>query len=267
MNDQSELDSKYFIDEHVYNCPFCNRRHVTYYVTDWHTFDWTGDRKCTAYYVRCNSCRKESMHLSYELFSPTQAATEDRTPLYRFPAKTAASGLDQRFFYSVPTSFFVLDKRVPRILRELITEAEGCAKSNFLTGASACVRKAIYELAVLQKGTGENYEERIKSLKASHPEVDPAFFDTLLTIQEVTSTKVHEQSYDGWEARHLRAILATVAEILRELYVVPATRADRRKAILDMKAELTATSGEAAAEAAQQGVAPLVPSAREKNRD
>ena len=57
--------------------------------------------------------------------------------------------LDADFFYSVPTSFFVMDERVPRVLRELLTESEGCLKSNFLTGASACARKVVYELAKL----------------------------------------------------------------------------------------------------------------------
>ena len=132
----------------------------------------------------------------------------------------------------------MLDERVPKVLRELLTEAEGCLKSNYLTGASACARKIIYELAILNKGEGDNYEDRIKSLKAKHPEVEPAFFDTLLTIQQVTSTKVHENSYDGWEAKHLRIILTALADVLHELYVVPALRSDRRKAILALKGEL-----------------------------
>jgi hypothetical protein len=146
--------------------------------------------------------------------------------------------LDDFFFFSVPTSFFTLDERIPRVLRELLSEAEGCHKSNFLTGASACARKLVYELGVLSKAHGDNYEDRIKSLKAVHPEVDPTFFDTLLTIQQVTSTKVHENSYDGWEAKHLRVILVALGEVLHEIYVVPAKRDDRRKAVLALKHEL-----------------------------
>lgn len=127
---------------------------------------------------------------------------------------------------------------MPRILRELLTEAEGCLKSNYLTGASACARKIVYELGILSNAEGENYEDRIKSLKNKHPEVEPAFFDTLLTIQQLTSTKVHENSYDGWEAKHLRIILTALSEVLHEMYVVPALRADRRKTILALKGEL-----------------------------
>ena len=78
---------------------------------------------------------------------------------------TIKDGIDEEIFYSVPTSFFVLDKRVPAVLRELFVESEGCLKSNFLTGASACARKIVYELSVNVKAEGDSYEDRIKSLK------------------------------------------------------------------------------------------------------
>ncbi len=59
-----------------------------------------------------------------------------------------------------------------------MTEAEGCLKSNFLTGASVCARKIVYELAVLHKATGDNYEDRVESLKTIIPNVDPTYFNT-----------------------------------------------------------------------------------------
>ena len=68
--------------------------------------------------------------------------------------------------------------------------------------------------------------------------MEPTYFDTLLAIQQVTSTKVHENSYDGWEARHLTIILAALSEVLHELYVLPAVRDDRRKAVLALGKEL-----------------------------
>jgi hypothetical protein len=96
----------------------------------------------------------------------------------------------------------------------------------------------VYELGVLQEATGDNYEDRIKALKSLNPAVDPAFFDTLLTIQQVTSTKVHEESYDGWESKHLRLILSALSEVLREIYVVPAVRDEKRQAILKLRDEV-----------------------------
>jgi len=240
MTDQSHLDSKYFVDARVYNCPFCNRRHVAYHVYDYVSFNWTAQKTCTAFFVRCESCGKKSMHLSFgQLKVSHVGTTSDRGNMYRFsPDGVDLADLDSSFFFSVPTSFFVLDERVPRVLRDLLTEAEGCLKSNYLTGASACARKIVYELGVLSNATGDNYEDRIKSLKELHPEVDPAFFDTLLTIQQLTSTKVHENSYDGWESKHLRVILVSLGEVLHEIYVVPALRADRRKEVLALKENL-----------------------------
>ncbi len=241
MPDQSHLDSRYFVDATVYNCPFCNRRHVRYFVYDHEQFDWTDKKPCYCFFVRCGSCGKSSMHLTFQSLKVTQEGDLDEEEFYRFSFEKdvdEGEALDRAFFYSVPTSFFVLDERVPKVLRELLTEAQGCLKMNYLTGSSACARKIVYELALLSKAVGDNYEDRIKSLKGIHPEVQPAFFDTLLTIQEITSTKVHENSHDGWEATHLRVILVALSDVLHELYVVPELREDRRKAILALKGEL-----------------------------
>ena len=236
MPDQSHLDERYFVDSHIYNCPFCNRRHVSYSIVRHQSFDWNEDKKCYVYFVLCHSCRKNSMHLSFtdlqiELLRPSQH--------FAFPDGHKP---DDLFFYSVPTSFFVLDQRVPRVLRELLTEAEGSLKSNFLTGASACARKIVYELMLHEEAEGRDYKDRIKSIKKKHPEIEQTYFDTLLTIQQVTSSKVHENAYDGWESNHLRLILASLRKVLHELYVVPASRADARKEIEDLKKELLGDS-------------------------
>lgn len=228
MADLSHLDSKYFIDESVYNCPFCNRRHVSYSVKWTHDFDWTDSKSCRAIFVVCHSCEKQSMHLTFKDITVYQGSG------YRF----TTANIDDAIFYSVPSSFHVVDERIPRVIRELMTEAEGCLKSNFLTGASACARKTVYELAVKLDASGDTYEDRIKSLKERLPAVDSTYFDTLLTIQQVTSSKVHEKSYDGWESKHLRLILATLHEILYEIFVVPKVREEKRKAIIDLKANV-----------------------------
>lgn len=240
MPDQSHLDQRYFIDQHIYNCPFCNRRHVSYCVRAQYSFDWSETKKCFVYFVECRSCNNLSMHLSYGEVEVKHVGSDSGGHVYRFIHYEGDPDLDldAKFFYSVPTSFFVLDSRIPRVLRELISEAEGCLKSNFLTGASACARKVVYELGRLQGATGENYEDRIKSLKSINPEVDSTFFDTLLTIQQVTSTKVHEEAYDGWDSKHLRLILSSLSEALGEIFVAPAIKEDKRKAILKLKDEV-----------------------------
>jgi len=220
----------YFIDTERYNCPYCNRRHVVYRIKSVAYFDWSDEKKCQAIFVECQSCRKVSMHLAYAAITKSDSSGTG----YVFITKA----IDRLVFYSVPTSYHVIDSRIPAILRELLDEAQGCLKSNFLTGASACVRKIVYELARLQKAEGENYDERIKNLKQRLPSVDSTYFDTLLTIQQVTSDKVHEESYDGWESRHLRAITASLVEALQQIYVLPKVREERREAILKLKDEI-----------------------------
>ena len=239
MSDQSHLDERYFVDEYVYNCPFCNRRHVSYSIYKKESFDWVQNKECYVYFVCCHSCNGRSMHLTFERLDTDYIFHGmDTTWRFAFPDdENIPELIDDLFFYSVPTSFFVLDQRIPKILRELLTEAEGCLKSNFLTGASACARKIVYEMTSTEKFDG-NYEDRIKSLKQKYPEVEQTYFDTLLTIQQLTSSKVHENSYDGWNSGHLQLILASLRKMLHEIYVVPALREDDRKSILKLKKEL-----------------------------
>ena len=221
MEDKSYLDKKYFIDAHVYNCPFCNRRNVRYKVADTFRFDWTGTKKCFGYLVYCASCKNTSMHLSFKFFMDSD-----------FPRFSGTiKDIDSKIFYSVPTSFFVMDDRIPKIIRELITESEGCLKMNFLTGASACMRKAIYELLIIEKAQGPDYEGKIKFLKKKYPDFDPALFDILAHIQDMTSDKIHEQSWDKWDSKYLRLIIETLKTILHDIYVLPQVKTERSRSI------------------------------------
>jgi hypothetical protein len=158
------------------------------------------------------------MHLTYQ---DAQSERHNHTHL------SPDIDLDAVFFYSVPTSFFTIDDRVPRIIRELITEAEGCVKMNYLTGASACCRKAIYELTIVEKAEGADYESRIKFLKTKFPAVDSDLFDILCHIKDMTSDKVHEQSWDKWDSKHLTLFIETLKAILHEIYVIPDEKKNR----------------------------------------
>jgi hypothetical protein len=223
--DQSHLDRKYFIDSHIYNCPFCNRRHVAYEMTGYDVFNWANMKQCWVYFVRCRSCLRTSMHLSYDKLLSSSPFGED---MLQFKDEL---DLDSLIFYSVPTSFFVMDERIPRIIRELIAEAEGSLKMNFLTGASACMRKAIYELLLSEKAEGEHYEDKIKSLKTKYPDSDPVLFEILGHIQGMTSDKVHEQSWPKWDSKNLTLIIETLKAVLHDIYVAPRLKADRSKRI------------------------------------
>jgi len=102
---------------------------------------------------------------------------------------------------------------------------------NFLTGASACARKAIYEFTILQECKGENYDERIKELKSKFVQIDQELFDVLGHIKDLTSDKVHEQSWEKWDSSHLVLFIETLKAILHEVYVVPDDRRRRSQTI------------------------------------
>lgn len=226
MEDKSHLDRKYFIDQHVYNCPFCNRRHVRFSLTGKLSFDWSENKKCYIYRAECESCKKKSMHLSYEDITKYHHPSYGNSTLYFI-----TPDIDSKIFYSRPTSFFVSDSRIPKIIRELINEAEGCLKMNFLTGASACMRKAIYELTIKEKAEGKDYESKIKSLKSKHKPVDSGLFDVLAAIHDMTSNKIHEQSWDKWDSDNLKLINETLKAILYEIYVLPREKEERKKKV------------------------------------
>ena len=129
--------------------------------------------------------------------------------------------------------------RRSKSFRELIAEAEGSLKMNFLTGASACARKAIYELTVKEKSEGGDYEAKIKYLKTKYPSIDETLFDTLAHIQDMTSDKVHEQSWLKWDSHHLKIIIETLKTILHEIYVIPDEKRQRTLKIQQMKGSIT----------------------------
>lgn len=231
MVDQSHLDRKYFINSKVYNCPFCNRNNVVYSIQKYCDFNWTESKQCYAIFVKCSSCYGISMHLSFEDIVNFSG--------YYYNFIDGIEDIDLKIFYSVPTSFFVIDDRVPRVIRELITEAEGSLKMNFLTGASACMRKAIYELLIMEQLKGEHYEDRIKQLKVKHPNSDPELFDILSHIQEMTSDKIHEQSWDKWDSQNLKLIIETLKAVLYDIYVSPKIKEDRSRLIKELRQKAT----------------------------
>lgn len=47
MKDKSYLDQKYFIDKHIYNCPYCNRNNVAYTLENPYEFDWSNEKNVT----------------------------------------------------------------------------------------------------------------------------------------------------------------------------------------------------------------------------
>jgi len=247
--DQSHIEKKYFVDSYRYNCPFCNIRNVEYKRYDYGEFDWSPEQSCFYHIIECSHCDSKSLHLSYYNLAasygrfdlpPSEIIKENEKNVRKNILKNEEPiELDEAFFYHRPTSFFIIDNRIPQIIRELISEAEGCLKMNYLTGASACMRKAIYELTVIEKCTGDDHEKKIKSLKDKHPAIDPTLIDVLSHIQSMTSDKIHEQSWDEWDSPTLTLIIETLKSVLYEIYVDPMKRKGRVSKVAKLREKIT----------------------------
>jgi hypothetical protein len=223
MEDLSNLDKRYFDSNASYNCPFCKRNHVPIAYVQSGSFHWSNEKTCYFTVVQCSSCQKNSLHHSFTNFLTTTNG--------RLQVKPGME-IEDLVFHSIPTSFFVLDSRIPSVLRELLSEADGCLNMNFLTGASVCIRKSIYEFIFLHKVEGSDYETKIKSLKALLSSVDPTYFDVLSHLQDMTSDKVHEQSWKKWDSKHIRFFIELLRNLFHEVYVVPEERKLRSNSVI-----------------------------------
>jgi len=228
--DLSHLDKKYFLDYRRYNCPFCNRGSVTYKVINKSSFNWSDEKAVHIYLVQCQEadCRKISMHLSYfNFYSSAVDYFYERPENLNEEIEYDSKKLDDYFFLHQPTSFFTIDSRINKKFRELISESENCLKMNFLVGASACLRKAIYELVdmekvkILRDNGLPNYKESIKKLKDKFSKVPGEYFDALAGIQELVSDKIHEGSWEAWSAKKLNTLIELTKNVLHEMYVTP----------------------------------------------
>jgi len=54
----------------------------------------------------------------------------------------------------------------------------------------------------------------------------------------MTSDKVHEQSWDKWDSKHLRLIIETLKTILQDIYVSPEVKAERSRSIQRLRENL-----------------------------
>lgn len=95
---------------------------------------------------------------------------------------------------------------------------------NFFNRRFSLYAKGDFRFTILQDCSGINYDDKIKELKSKFPQIDEELFDVLGHIKDLTSDKVHEQSWEKWDSRHLVLFIETLKAILHEIYVVPDDR-------------------------------------------
>lgn len=238
------IENKYFIDEEKFNCPFCQNKGLKYVVLGIAQFDEKNDKKLHAVFVECSHCHKVSMHLMKNINLPmnnfeilNDNCCEHKTyckQTYNSYIKNKLSFyydnedvknttcVDENIILSIPTSFFTIDDRIPKKLRELINEAEKCVQNNCITGASACIRKTIYEFLLIANAQGNSYEEKIKSLKNIYKTVENEYMDILSKIQGIMCDQVHENTiYNNFKTNEAKAYIELLKEIFNQVYVIP----------------------------------------------
>jgi hypothetical protein len=151
--DLSYKDKKYFIDHAVYNCPFCRRRNVKYEISDSFEFDWSLQKTCYGYIVRCLDCTRESLHLSWfdlvrrgvGFANPAVSRTphEERYGRVKYqdvPLKNkdgSPMDIDDAIFHKQPSSYFTIDPRIPESVRKPLNEADNCRANKLIIGSRA----------------------------------------------------------------------------------------------------------------------------------
>jgi hypothetical protein len=123
---------------------------------------------------------------------------------------------------SAAPAFLALDTRVPATLRDLLVEADGCLKSGFLTGATACSQRAVQTLLKLEDADGGSFQARLRSLSDKYPAVAQVLFAVLMHFGDET---VPDES--KLDAHRLQLLMVTLKAVMYEIYVLGPERTER----------------------------------------
>lgn len=234
------MAEKLIIDAHQHNCPQCGTKSANYSNILFEKIDETDAKALYAMFVTCCVCGKRSMHLLKNMPLDNTSCIVKGTDYYnayvfagneRDLDATEIDKISDNIIMSIPTPTFLIDAAIPNKLRDLLIEAQKCVKENAMTGASACIRKAIYEFLIMEKATGSNYDDKIKSIKNNWPQITD-YLDILKGIKGITSDQVHEESFTKFKSEEARMYIAILEEIFCEVYVIPLARNAKKQKIL-----------------------------------
>jgi hypothetical protein len=118
-------------------------------------------------------------------------------------------------------AFLATDDYVPGAFRDLLSEAEGCLQKGFLTGGTACARRALDLLLNVAKTDGAAYEDRLQSLGEKHG------ISKMLTSILVQCGGASAKDNATLSADVLQLFVVTMKAVVYELYVVGPERTNR----------------------------------------
>lgn len=243
-------EKKLIIDSFRHNCSHCGTKSARYTDISFMRIDVENGKYLYAMYLRCCVCNKISMHLIKNLQVDINFFNQDITHYGRkinidavgseggfytgtrvILSRKDIKAIDENIIMSIPTPTFIIDSEIPSKLRDLLIEALKCIKENALTGASACIRKAIYQFLTKEKAQGENYDDKINSIKKNWLQIED-YLDILKGIKGITSDQVHEDSFASFKSDEARSYVAILEEIFREIYVIPEQRKLKKEKIM-----------------------------------
>lgn len=258
-------DDRYFISTTQYNCPFCETAAVHYKVIDVEFFNWSETKDARCLFVQCQqpACGKISLHMTHADIAMYE--TSGRMSLdnvcYKTKIKNSETGeeeeakkpwpedkIDALFFYHHPNSDFIIDERIPPGIREALDEANTSHKMNLHTGASACLRKAIFELLAkfkvpkIKKDDEDKdkfipYLDRLDILKdilqEEIPTVETTLVDEIKKVYSITSHSLHERLPDEevivFEPKKFLFLMGVVHNLLTQVFIAPDERKERNE--------------------------------------
>lgn len=111
-------------------------------------------------------------------------------------------------------AFLATDDYVPGAFRDLLSEADGCQQKGFLTGGTACARRALDLLLAVAKTEGGAYEDRLQSLGEKHG------ISKMLTSILVQCGGASARDNATLSVEVLQLFIVTMKAVVYELYVV-----------------------------------------------
>jgi hypothetical protein len=146
-------------------------------------------------------------------------------------------------------AFLATDDYVPGAFRDLLSEADGCMQKGFLTGGTACARRALDLLLNVAKTDGASYEERLQSLGDKHG------IAKMLTSILVQCGGASAKDNATLSADVLQLFIVTVKAVVYELYVVGPERTNRLQYVSRL---VTSVGKKPAADAGAPGQEPIL---------
>ena len=231
-------DKKLIIDAVRHNCSHCGTKSARYNYIEFRRIDIENNGCLYAMFTTCCECGKTSMHLIKNFPSSVKNIQVSKITShggYFFNYDTLEAEdidkIDSNIIMSIPTPRFIIDAGIPRKLKDLLIESLKCVKENALTGASACIRKAIYQFLKDVNAQGSNYDDKIKSIKKTYTQIED-YLDILKGIKGITSDQVHEDSFSSFSSDEATSYIAILEEIFKEVFVIPEERKRKKEVIM-----------------------------------